>query len=51
MYIMQVGIFDATNSTRGRRNMLTEMAEGKCKVDFSNFLKVTFVEDYTVFNM
>ncbi|XP_016436957.1 6-phosphofructo-2-kinase/fructose-2,6-bisphosphatase isoform X2 [Nicotiana tabacum] len=30
----QVGIFDATNSTRGRRNMLTEMAEGKCKIIF-----------------
>ncbi|GJN31166.1 hypothetical protein PR202_gb19530 [Eleusine coracana subsp. coracana] len=28
----QVGIFDATNSTRGRRNMLMKMAEGKCKV-------------------
>ncbi|XP_061958848.1 6-phosphofructo-2-kinase/fructose-2,6-bisphosphatase-like isoform X3 [Populus nigra] len=28
----QVGIFDATNSTRKRRNMLMKMAEGKCKV-------------------
>ncbi|KAL6956774.1 hypothetical protein U1Q18_043312 [Sarracenia purpurea var. burkii] len=28
----QVGIFDATNSTRERRNMLMKMAEGKCKV-------------------
>ncbi|CAN1856217.1 FKFBP [Linum perenne] len=28
----QVGIFDATNSTRRRRNMLMKMAEGKCKV-------------------
>jgi 6-phosphofructo-2-kinase/fructose-2,6-biphosphatase len=28
----QVGIFDATNSTRVRRNMLMKMAEGKCKV-------------------
>ncbi|KAK3147541.1 hypothetical protein QOZ80_3BG0283600 [Eleusine coracana subsp. coracana] len=30
----QVGIFDATNSTRGRRNMLMKMAEGKCKIIF-----------------
>ncbi|GFZ01579.1 fructose-2,6-bisphosphatase [Actinidia rufa] len=29
----QVGIFDATNSTRNRRNMLMKMAEGKCKVN------------------
>ncbi|KAH8498733.1 hypothetical protein H0E87_017601 [Populus deltoides] len=28
----QVGIFDATNSTRKRRNMLMKMAEGKCKI-------------------
>ncbi|KAL6499866.1 hypothetical protein OROGR_027776 [Orobanche gracilis] len=28
----QVGIFDATNSTRSRRNMLMAMAESKCKV-------------------
>ncbi|KAK6145254.1 hypothetical protein DH2020_022074 [Rehmannia glutinosa] len=28
----QVGIFDATNSTRCRRNMLMRMAEGKCKM-------------------
>ncbi|KAF3780615.1 6-phosphofructo-2-kinase/fructose-2-6-bisphosphatase [Nymphaea thermarum] len=28
----QVGIFDATNSTRERRNMLMKMAEGKSKV-------------------
>uniref|UniRef100_A0A2P2MUU6 CBM20 domain-containing protein n=1 Tax=Rhizophora mucronata TaxID=61149 RepID=A0A2P2MUU6_RHIMU len=28
----QVGIFDATNSTRKRRNMLMQMAEGNCKV-------------------
>ncbi|KAJ8431780.1 hypothetical protein Cgig2_026657 [Carnegiea gigantea] len=28
----QVGIFDATNSSRQRRNMLMKMAEGKCKV-------------------
>ncbi|KAK6935702.1 6-phosphofructo-2-kinase [Dillenia turbinata] len=27
----QVGIFDATNSTRKRRNMLMKLAEGKCK--------------------
>ncbi|URE07696.1 6-phosphofructo-2-kinase [Musa troglodytarum] len=27
----QVGIFDATNSTKKRRNMLMKMAEGKCK--------------------
>ncbi|XP_058198819.1 6-phosphofructo-2-kinase/fructose-2,6-bisphosphatase isoform X2 [Rhododendron vialii] len=30
----QVGIFDATNSTRERRNMLMKMAEGKCKIIF-----------------
>ncbi|KAL5210568.1 hypothetical protein ABZP36_006191 [Zizania latifolia] len=30
----QVGIFDATNSTRSRRNMLMKMAEGKCKTIF-----------------
>lgn len=30
----QVGIFDATNSTRKRRNMLMQMAEGKCKIIF-----------------
>ncbi|XP_010920791.1 6-phosphofructo-2-kinase/fructose-2,6-bisphosphatase [Elaeis guineensis] len=30
----QVGIFDATNSTRKRRNMLIKMAEGKCKIIF-----------------
>eukprot|EP00249_Psilotum_nudum_P019616 c27343_g1_i1 orf=1147-3000(-) len=30
----QVGIFDATNSTRRRRNMLMKIAEGKCKVIF-----------------
>ncbi|KAH7420645.1 hypothetical protein KP509_13G015600 [Ceratopteris richardii] len=30
----QVGIFDATNTTRQRRNMLLKMAEGKCKVIF-----------------
>ncbi|PWA66944.1 phosphoglycerate/bisphosphoglycerate mutase, active site protein [Artemisia annua] len=28
----QVGIFDATNSSSNRRNMLMKMAEGKCKV-------------------
>ncbi|GMP49058.1 hypothetical protein CsSME_00016178 [Camellia sinensis var. sinensis] len=28
----QVGIFDATNSMKERRNMLMKMAEGKCKV-------------------
>ncbi|KAH9701822.1 6-phosphofructo-2-kinase/fructose-2,6-bisphosphatase [Citrus sinensis] len=28
----QVGIFDATNSSRKRRNMLMKMAEGNCKV-------------------
>ncbi|KAK6927102.1 6-phosphofructo-2-kinase [Dillenia turbinata] len=27
----QVGIFDATNSTRKRRNMLMKLAEGNCK--------------------
>ncbi|KAJ8899077.1 hypothetical protein K2173_010230 [Erythroxylum novogranatense] len=27
----QVGIFDATNSTKRRTNMLMKMAEGKCK--------------------
>ncbi|KAJ8769799.1 hypothetical protein K2173_007659 [Erythroxylum novogranatense] len=30
----QVGIFDATNSTRRRRNMLMKMAEGNCKIIF-----------------
>ncbi|WOL16298.1 6-phosphofructo-2-kinase/fructose-2,6-bisphosphatase-like isoform X2 [Canna indica] len=30
----QVGIFDATNSTRNRRNMLMKMAEGRCKIIF-----------------
>ncbi|XP_071917106.1 6-phosphofructo-2-kinase/fructose-2,6-bisphosphatase isoform X4 [Coffea arabica] len=30
----QVGIFDATNSSRKRRNMLMRMAEGKCKIFF-----------------
>ncbi|XP_012079097.1 6-phosphofructo-2-kinase/fructose-2,6-bisphosphatase isoform X2 [Jatropha curcas] len=30
----QVGIFDATNSTRNRRNMLMKMAEGNCKIIF-----------------
>lgn len=30
----QVGIFDATNSSRKRRNMLMKMAEGKCKIIF-----------------
>ncbi|CAI5499570.1 unnamed protein product [Closterium sp. Naga37s-1] len=30
----QVGVFDATNSTRARRNMLLELAEHKCKVIF-----------------
>ncbi|PON85439.1 Fructose-2,6-bisphosphatase [Trema orientale] len=30
----QVGVFDATNSTRKRRNMLMKMAEGKCKIIF-----------------
>ncbi|KAJ7531637.1 hypothetical protein O6H91_14G052100 [Diphasiastrum complanatum] len=27
----QVGVFDATNSTSSRRNMILKMAEGKCK--------------------
>lgn len=30
----QVGIFDATNSSSNRRNMLMKMAEGKCKIIF-----------------
>ncbi|GAB2275056.1 hypothetical protein Dimus_009824 [Dionaea muscipula] len=30
----QVGIFDATNSTRQRRNMLMKIAEGRCKIIF-----------------
>jgi 6-phosphofructo-2-kinase/fructose-2,6-biphosphatase len=29
-----VGVFDATNSTNARRNMLLKLAEGKCKVIF-----------------
>lgn len=32
--LLQVGVFDATNSTRERRNMILRMAEGKCKVIF-----------------
>ena len=32
---LQVGICDATNSTRNRRNMLMKMAEGKCKVQLN----------------
>ncbi|KAF7121285.1 hypothetical protein RHSIM_Rhsim13G0067500 [Rhododendron simsii] len=39
----QVGIFDATNSTRERRNMLMKMAEGKCKVN------TIFEEDQIIF--
>ncbi|KAG6552608.1 hypothetical protein Mapa_005808 [Marchantia paleacea] len=30
----QVGVFDATNSTNERRNLLIKLAEGKCKVIF-----------------
>ncbi|CAM8967330.1 unnamed protein product [Rhodiola kirilowii] len=30
----QVGIFDATNSSRKRRNMLMKLAEGRCKIIF-----------------
>lgn len=30
----QVGILDATNSTRKRRNMLMKIAEGRCKIIF-----------------
>ncbi|XP_004500284.1 6-phosphofructo-2-kinase/fructose-2,6-bisphosphatase-like isoform X1 [Cicer arietinum] len=30
----QVGIFDATNSSKRRRNMLMKLAEGKCKIIF-----------------
>ncbi|KAK8946531.1 6-phosphofructo-2-kinase/fructose-2,6-bisphosphatase [Platanthera zijinensis] len=30
----QVGIFDATNSSRQRRNMLMKMSEGNCKIIF-----------------
>ncbi|KAH7677926.1 6-phosphofructo-2-kinase [Dioscorea alata] len=30
----QVGIFDATNSSKTRRNMLMKMAEGNCKIIF-----------------
>lgn len=30
----QVGVFDATNSTKERRNYLLRLAEGKCKVIF-----------------
>lgn len=30
----QVGIFDATNSNKKRRNMLMKMAEGNCKIIF-----------------
>ncbi|KAL2317464.1 hypothetical protein Fmac_031340 [Flemingia macrophylla] len=30
----QVGIFDATNSSKQRRNMLIKLAEGRCKIIF-----------------
>eukprot|EP00850_Spirogloea_muscicola_P020597 SM000221S06935 [mRNA] locus=s221:68947:74861:+ [translate_table: standard] len=30
----QVGVFDATNTTKDRRNLLLRLAEGKCKVIF-----------------
>ncbi|KAL8136657.1 hypothetical protein V2J09_002658 [Rumex salicifolius] len=30
----QVGIFDATNSSRARRNLLMKLAEGNCKIIF-----------------
>ncbi|RDY06290.1 6-phosphofructo-2-kinase/fructose-2,6-bisphosphatase [Mucuna pruriens] len=30
----QVGIFDATNSNKDRRNMLMKLAEGRCKIFF-----------------
>ncbi|XP_020971869.1 6-phosphofructo-2-kinase/fructose-2,6-bisphosphatase isoform X1 [Arachis ipaensis] len=30
----QVGIFDATNSNKRRRNMLMKLAEGRCKIIF-----------------
>lgn len=30
---MQIGVFDATNSTKARRDLLTKLAEGKCKVE------------------
>eukprot|EP00250_Pteridium_aquilinum_P003120 c13451_g1_i1 orf=429-2735(-) len=42
----QVGIFDATNTTRERRNMLLKMAEGKCKVIFLE----TICNDQAVIN-
>ncbi|KAI8016603.1 hypothetical protein LOK49_LG05G00268 [Camellia lanceoleosa] len=32
LFSCNVGIFDATNNMRKRRNMLMKMAEGKCKV-------------------
>ncbi|KAH7528985.1 hypothetical protein FEM48_Zijuj05G0135500 [Ziziphus jujuba var. spinosa] len=32
--VLKVGIFDATNNTKKRRNMLMKMAEGKCKIIF-----------------
>eukprot|EP00250_Pteridium_aquilinum_P003941 c14203_g1_i1 orf=119-2296(+) len=34
----QIGIFDATNSTKQRRNMLLQLSEGKCKVIFLEVL-------------
>ncbi|KAI5070234.1 hypothetical protein GOP47_0014577 [Adiantum capillus-veneris] len=34
----QIGIFDATNSTKQRRSMLLKRAEGKCKVIFLEIL-------------
>lgn len=34
----QIGVFDATNSTKARRDLLTKLAEGKCKIIFLEIL-------------
>ncbi len=36
-WVLQVGVFDATNSTNARRNMLLKLAEGKCKACVLHF--------------
>lgn len=40
---MQVGVFDATNSTKARRDLLTKLAEGKCKVKIVHTLLKAYV--------
>jgi hypothetical protein len=36
-WVLQVGVFDATNSTNARRNMLLKLSEGKCKACVLHF--------------